>query len=74
LEEGGGSKKDGGGGQQEGEVVYSIYLLLKYFDAINICSIIEFDMHIMHEHICYKLYISISMFIVFVNLCMCACM
>jgi hypothetical protein len=35
--EGGGLKEGGGGGQQEGEVVCSIYLLLKYFDAVNIC-------------------------------------
>jgi hypothetical protein len=26
-------------------------------------------MHIMHELVCYKLYIAISMFIIFVNLC-----
>jgi hypothetical protein len=31
----------------------------------------ELHMHIMHELVCCKLYIVISMFIVFVNLCIC---
>jgi hypothetical protein len=28
-------------------------------------------MHIMHELVCYTLYIAISIFIVFVNVCIC---
>jgi hypothetical protein len=43
---------------------------------LDLCDLVyaeqlNFDMHIMHKLICYKLYIAISMFIMFVNLCKC---